>query len=124
MGEDGLGDLDGKSFEELYQYYRTMYSQVTEDSVAEWEKKYPGSSMEKEDLKEFYERSKGNMKKVKDYIPFVEDEDLYRVKEVIDSMIESGELEVSSTHPLSANPRPFSADFDCRHTTKILCCLR
>lgn len=30
MGEDGLGDMQGKSFEELYEYYRAMYQQVVE----------------------------------------------------------------------------------------------
>ena len=94
MGEDGLGDLDGKSFEELYQYFRSMYQQVAEDSLAEWERKYPGSTMEQEDLKDYYNKYKGSMTKVKDFIPFVEDEDLWRIKEVLDGMIESGEIEV------------------------------
>jgi hypothetical protein len=94
MGEDGLGDLEGKSFEELYQYYRAMYQQVTEGELQEWEKKYPGSSMEKDDLRDHYNKHEGNMNKVKEYIPFVEEEDLWRVKEVVDAMIESGELQV------------------------------
>jgi hypothetical protein len=94
MGEDGLGDLDGKSFDELYQYYRAIYQHVTEDALQEWEKKYPGSSMEKDDLRDYYNKHEGSMSKVKDYIPFVEEEDLWRVKEAVDAMIESGELQV------------------------------
>ena len=102
MGEDGLGDLDGKSFEELYQYYRTMYQQVTEDALQEWESKYPGSTMEKEDLRDYYNKHQGSMSKVKEYIPFVEEEDLWRVKEVVDAMIESGELLVCAS-PLASS---------------------
>jgi len=32
-GEDGMGDLSGKSFEELYQYYRNAFPAVTKEVV-------------------------------------------------------------------------------------------
>ena len=72
-----------------------MFQQVTEDSYHEWESKYPGSSMERDDVKDYYNKYKGKMKHVTDCIPFLEDEDLWRIKELVDSMIESGELEVT-----------------------------
>jgi DnaJ family protein C protein 9 len=98
MSDDGLGGLEGKGFDELYKYYREMFQQVTEDSVTEWEKKYPGSSMEKEDLIDFYNKFQGDMKNVHEFIPFVEEEDLSRSKQVVDELIEAGELKVLSSN--------------------------
>ena len=46
-GEDGMGDLSGKSFEELYQYYRDAFPAVTPEDIAAWEAKYPGSKEER-----------------------------------------------------------------------------
>jgi DnaJ family protein C protein 9 len=93
-GDDGLGDLEGKSFDELYEYYRAMYQKVTQEEVEKWEKKYPGSEEEKEDLIDFYNKYGGNMKAVTECIPFCETEDLFRIKQVVDKLISEGKLEV------------------------------
>mmetsp|Transcript_51617 Transcript_51617/g.121148 ORF Transcript_51617/g.121148 Transcript_51617/m.121148 type:complete len:281 (+) Transcript_51617:2-844(+) len=97
-GEDGMGDLSGKSFEELYEYYRALYQTVTAEDVKEWEAKYPGSKEEKEDLVEFYNKFDGNMREVCQFIPFMEEEDRYRIKLVVDKLIEDGELEMTEKY--------------------------
>ena len=91
-GEDGAADLSGKSFEELYEYYRAIYAAVTEQDVKEWEHKYPGGHEEREDLESFYNRFGGDMRHVCDHIPFCEKEDLWRIKGVVDKMIADGVL--------------------------------
>jgi hypothetical protein len=57
-----LGDnLDVKSFETAYQYFRSLYKKVEKEDIQDFEKKYRNGEMEEEDLIDFYERSKGNM---------------------------------------------------------------
>ncbi|EKX49646.1 hypothetical protein GUITHDRAFT_151420, partial [Guillardia theta CCMP2712] len=82
---DGCFDgLQGKSFAELYEYYRAIYQPVTEEEYQSWEKKYPGSEEEKQDVAAFYKKKAGNMSRVCDYIPFCEEEDCWRIKTIID----------------------------------------
>jgi hypothetical protein len=50
------------------------------------------------ELKAFYKRFKGDMTHVVKYVPFIESEDLYRVKLVIDRMILAGQLKVIFLH--------------------------
>mmetsp|Transcript_70906 Transcript_70906/g.147766 ORF Transcript_70906/g.147766 Transcript_70906/m.147766 type:complete len:293 (-) Transcript_70906:586-1464(-) len=107
-GEDGMGDLSGKSFDELYEYYRALYQAVTTKDLEEWEAKYPGSKEEKEDLKEYYQKFDGNMKNVCAHIPFCEDEDRWRIKEVVDQMIEDGEIEATEKYA-KFKPKKLSA---------------
>ena len=48
--------------------------------------------MEREDLANFYNKYGGAMRNVTECVPFCEKEDLYRIKEVVDSMIADGTL--------------------------------
>ena len=91
-GEDGMGDLSGKSFEELYQYYRDAFPAVTPEDIAAWEAKYPGSKEEREDIIKFYTDFDGDMKHITEFIPFCEEEDKFRIKQVIDGLIADGAL--------------------------------
>lgn len=43
-GDDGLGDLSGKSFDELYEYYRSQFAAVTQEDVEAWSVKVPSSA--------------------------------------------------------------------------------
>ena len=70
--------MSGKSFEELYEYYRSQFAAVTAKDVEEWSAKYPGSKEEKEDVAEFYNKYGGDMRNLTQCIPFCEDEDKYR----------------------------------------------
>eukprot|EP00960_Hanusia_phi_P042213 755372-Hanusia_phi.AAC.3 len=45
-----LYEIDLFQSAELYEYYRAIYQTVTEDDYKSWEKKYPGSQEEKEDI--------------------------------------------------------------------------
>jgi hypothetical protein len=122
-GDEGLGDLEGKSFEELYEYYRAMYQKVTQDELEKWEKKYPGSEEEKEDLINFYNKHDGNMKAVTEFIPFCETEDLYRVKQVVDKLIADGKLEVSAFCQMPIAVLPIDRLIACEHGKTFGVCL-
>jgi len=108
--EDGCFEgLKGKSFTELYEYYRAIYQTVTEDDYKSWEKKYPGSQEEKEDIAAFYKRKAGKMSRVCEYIPFCEKEDCWRIKTIIDEMIQQGELEETSAYK-KFKPKQYSEE--------------
>uniref|UniRef100_A0A7S4NZM3 DNAJC9 HTH domain-containing protein n=1 Tax=Guillardia theta TaxID=55529 RepID=A0A7S4NZM3_GUITH len=107
---DGCFDgLQGKSFAELYEYYRAIYQPVTEEEYQSWEKKYPGSEEEKQDVAAFYKKKAGNMSRVCDYIPFCEEEDCWRIKTIIDEMIQKGELEETAAYK-KFKPKQYSEE--------------
>eukprot|EP01052_Picozoa_sp_SAG31_P016661 SAG31_NODE_1112_length_9855_cov_13.754203_3_plen_243_part_00 len=98
VDEDSLSGLSGKGFDELYKHFRAMHAAVTESDLNEWATKYPGSSMERQDLKDFYVRFEGDIKNWTHYIPFGEVEDGWRIKEVMDSLIEAGEVKATPAY--------------------------
>ena len=61
---DGCEGLDGKSFDELYRFYKDLYKEVTEDGIDDFESEYRGSDEEQRDLLQYYQRFNGHMTKV------------------------------------------------------------
>jgi len=57
-------DLAGEAFENLYQYYRGLYKEVTADDVEAFEREFRGSATEVQELKELYVRHEGDMDRV------------------------------------------------------------
>jgi len=55
------GDFDEKSFETAYQYFRTLFKKIEKADIESFELRYRNSSMEHEDLLEFYEKKDGDM---------------------------------------------------------------
>jgi curved DNA-binding protein CbpA len=84
---DGTGDSGTDAA-----FWANASASLTPDDIVEYEKKYPASTDERDDLKEHYQRFSGRVDKVVDYIPFAEDSALTRFIAVWDSMIEAGEL--------------------------------
>lgn len=78
-------------------FWERASAQLSPADIAAYEKKYPGSADEREDLAEFYRRFNGRVEKVRDFIPFAEDNTvLIRFVQVWDALIEAGELEETS----------------------------
>ncbi|KAA8496211.1 Chaperone protein dnaJ 6 [Porphyridium purpureum] len=96
--DDVLGDLAGKSFEQLYEYYRAMYKKVQEEDIVAYRSVYRGSTEEQEDVKEHYERFDGDVSGILNYIPYSEEHDLQRLIEMIDALLKANELEERSKY--------------------------
>lgn len=49
-------DFDEKSFQDAYNYFRSLYKKIEQQDIIDFEKKYRFGPMEEEDLIEFYNR--------------------------------------------------------------------
>ena len=86
---DGLSD---EKFNSLYEYYRGIYKQVTEEDIESFELEYRGGDEEKKDLLEAYEKFAGNMSKVFMWVMCSEEAvDSHRFADVVDAAVDAGE---------------------------------
>ncbi|KAF3776641.1 Chaperone protein dnaJ 6 [Nymphaea thermarum] len=89
----------GDAAESLHEYFRSMYKKVTEDDIIEFEATYRGSDSEKKDLKDLYQKFKGNMQKVFNYMICSDEKlDSHRFKDIIDEALAAGELKDSKKY--------------------------
>ncbi|GAQ78368.1 chaperone DnaJ-domain superfamily protein [Klebsormidium nitens] len=87
-------ELSGDQFNNLYDYYRSVYQKVTAEDIDSYEASYRGSALETEELKGYYKRFKGDMRKVFGWLVCSrEDLDSHRFKETLDQAIAEGSLE-------------------------------
>jgi len=85
-------ELSGGKFDDLYDYYRTMYKKVTEDDVLAFENEYRGSQEEAGDLLRLYREHKGNMPVVFEWLLCSRPEtDSHRFADDIEAAIERGD---------------------------------
>lgn len=89
---DSAERFKGKSFEELYKYFREQHAAVTVDAIDEYEAKYRGSDEEVADLCEYYARNGGRMRNVVQCVLFADESDLWRFKQILDAQIAAGAL--------------------------------
>ena len=54
-------ELAGQKFNDLYEYYRSVYCRVTEDDIVKFQESYRHSEEESTSLDSLYERFKGDM---------------------------------------------------------------
>ncbi|KAL5973556.1 hypothetical protein ACLOJK_030207 [Asimina triloba] len=97
-------DLAGDIVQHLREYFRTIYKQVTEADIEEFEANYRGSDTEKKDLKDLYKELKGNMKRL--FCSMICSEpklDSHRFKDIIDEAIAAGELKETKAYRKWAN---------------------
>ena len=69
---DRTGEIDNfniDAFETAYEYYRSIYKQVTDEDIQHFAARYIGSPDEDTDLTNFYKKFKGDMLKVLEHIP-------------------------------------------------------
>lgn len=91
---DDAEELAGEKFDQLYQYYRTMYREVTEEDVREFEARYRGSEEERQDLFRYYRDFQGRMSKVFAWLMCSRPElDSHRYRDWIEAEAERGSLE-------------------------------
>lgn len=61
---DDAEGLNTNSFDELYQFYRGLYKEVTAEDIDSFETDYRGSEQEQGDLLTYYKQFTGNMTQV------------------------------------------------------------
>ena len=89
-----VDEMDSEEFNDLYEYYRTMYKKVTEEDILQVTKEYLGSEEEARDLKACYVKFAGDMTKVFEWQMCSDIEfDSHRFAELIDGYIFSENLE-------------------------------
>jgi hypothetical protein len=79
---DGLFAAGG-GFEAVLAHFRGLFRRANAEGVAQFEAEYRGSAMEEKDLEEHYRRRAGDVADLVAFIPYSEDEDMYRYKSIL-----------------------------------------
>lgn len=99
---DSTGEVENdetcEDFANWYDYFRTLFPKLTVSKIEEFSASYKGSSEEKEDLIEAFQRFKGDMKKVMEVTMFAEDGEEERLCITIDALIAAGDLTTTSKY--------------------------
>ena len=93
MDGDEAGEFRGETFESLYEYFRDLHARVTDEDIAGYERKYRGQAPELADLREFYQRFRGDLSQVTDYIPYAEEDDVPRFRVLLSREVDEDRLE-------------------------------
>ncbi|CAA7407960.1 unnamed protein product [Spirodela intermedia] len=92
-------DLVGAGADDLQEFFRATYKKVTEADIEEFEANYRGSDSEEKDLKELYNKFKGNMNRLFCSMLCSEPKlDSHRFKDIIDQAIAKGELKSTKVY--------------------------
>jgi DnaJ family protein C protein 9 len=87
-------EFGGEEFQNLYEYYRNAYKEVTTEDIQCFEREYRGGEEEKRDLLMYYERYRGDMTKVFAWIMCSEEaDDSHRFADALDAAIEAKDVE-------------------------------
>uniref|UniRef100_A0A5B7C593 J domain-containing protein n=1 Tax=Davidia involucrata TaxID=16924 RepID=A0A5B7C593_DAVIN len=92
-------DLVGDDFQNLKEFFQTMYKKVTEADIEEFEANYRGSDSEKNDLIDLYKKYKGNMNRL--FCSMLCSDlklDSHRFKDILDEAIAAGELKSTKAY--------------------------
>lgn len=85
--------LSGEQFDNLYNFYRSLYAPVTEQDIDDFGATFKGGAEERADVLKHYEEFEGNMTRVFDWVMLSDPErDSHRFMDLINSAIESGEV--------------------------------
>ncbi|GAB2266972.1 Chaperone protein dnaJ 6 [Dionaea muscipula] len=86
-------DLAGVAFQNLHDFFRTMYKKVTEADIEEFEANYRGSDSEKTDLIDLYKKFKGNMNRLFCSMLCSDAKlDSHRFKDILEEAMAAGEV--------------------------------
>ncbi|XP_010257272.1 PREDICTED: chaperone protein dnaJ 6 [Nelumbo nucifera] len=92
-------DLVGEVTQNLHDYFRTVYKKVTEADIEEFEANYRGSESEKKDLKDLYQKFKGNMDGLFCSMLCSDPKlDSHRFKDILDEAMAAGELKATKAY--------------------------
>jgi len=81
-----------ESFDEAYQKWRAVFKKVTKQDIDDFEKKYKGSDMEKEDLINSFILCGGDMQEVMLSVPLSKMEDVPRFCKIVEQSFKDGIL--------------------------------
>lgn len=86
-------ELASEEFRTLYEYYRSVYKEVTKQDVETFEKEYRGSDEERRDVLEYYTKYEGDMTRVFAWVMCSEEaEDSHRFADLVDAAIKAKEV--------------------------------
>ncbi|KAJ4970430.1 hypothetical protein NE237_003529 [Protea cynaroides] len=92
-------DLVGGVAQNLHEYFRTVYKKVTEADIEEFEANYRGSDSELKDLKDLYQKYKGNMNRLFCSMLCSDPKlDSHRFMDILDKAIAAGELKETKAY--------------------------
>ncbi|XP_043690751.1 chaperone protein dnaJ 6-like isoform X2 [Telopea speciosissima] len=92
-------DLVGDVAQNLHEYFKTMYKEVTEADIEEFEVNYRGSDSEVKDLKDLYQKYLGNMNRL--FCSMLCSDptlDSHRFKDILDAAIAAEELKETKAY--------------------------
>lgn len=91
---DKTGDIEGatEEFASAYEYYRSIYEEITAEDIEGFAGRYKGSDDETEDLVNFYHDQEGDMTLLLEHIPCSENEDVPRFMSIFRSLFKQKEL--------------------------------
>jgi len=92
-------ELASEEFRTLYEYYRSVYKEVTKEDVETFEKEYRGSDEERRDVLEYYVKYEGDMTRVFAWVMCSEEsEDSHRFADLVDAAIAAKEVKSHATY--------------------------
>ncbi|KAL6960047.1 DnaJ subfamily C member 9, partial [Sarracenia purpurea var. burkii] len=87
-----VDDEDGLDIDNWKQYWQSIFKEVTQKDIEEYEMKYKGSEEEREDLKRAYINHEGDMDCILEYVLFSNPDDEPRLCEIINEWISDEEV--------------------------------
>ncbi|CAL8471723.1 g11265 [Coccomyxa elongata] len=109
---DDSEQLAGEDFDNLYNYFRNIYKEVTEDDIDGFAADFRGSQEEKDEVLQYYDRFKGDMHQVFDWVMCSEEKiDAHRFMDIILAAIKEGRVKHFSrfepwSKKVAKQPRP------------------
>jgi len=92
MGDDDFGGFSSRSAKDWEEYFKAIFKKVTEEDIISFTKNYQHSKEEQEDLKQSYQKFKGDLEMISECMMCSSEEDIPRFVESIDKYIAKGLL--------------------------------
>jgi len=92
VGADDEGGGSGE-FDDLKEYYRSVYVPVTEAEIERFSESYRGGEEERADVLRYYEEREGRMDEAMQFVMCCSDDDAPRFMAMVDEAIEAGEVQ-------------------------------
>lgn len=97
---DSDSELNGKDFDEWYEYFRNLFPKLTVDAIDQFSNEYKGSDEEREDIFNAYIARDGNIKYVFDNVMLLEAGEEARLCVILDEGIAGGVIQTTSSYTI------------------------